>query len=82
MDKHHRASNQHGYPVLDWPGNHDAFEHLDHHPLEGERQDVELYLCGLPGTRRTITLRTLIQQLCASGDSSKIHITDGDLYSY
>ena len=60
---HHRASNQHGYPMLDRLGNHDPFKYLDHHPLEGERQDVELYLCGFPGTRRTLTLRTLIQHL-------------------
>ena len=60
---HPRTRFKHGYPLLDWSGNHDPVEYLDHHPLEGERQDVELYLSGLPGTRRTITFRTLILQL-------------------
>ena len=60
---HPRTCFKHGYPLLDWSGNHDPFEYLDHHPLEGERQDVELYLSGLPSTRRTITFRTLILQL-------------------
>ena len=58
-----RTRFKHGYPLLDWSGNHDPIEYLDHHPLEGERQDVELYLSGLPSTRRTITFRTLILQL-------------------
>ena len=42
------------------PDHHGRTEHMDYHPLEGERQDVELYFCSLPSTRRTLTLRSLL----------------------
>ena len=59
---HSGADTSHEHPRMDWPGYHDTFEYLDNHPLEGERQDVELHLCSLPGACRTLTLWTIIQQ--------------------
>ena len=57
---HSGARIKHEHPHLDRPWYHDTFEHLDHHPLEGERQDIQLYLCRLFSARRTVTLRTII----------------------
>ena len=54
---------EYGHPRLDRPRYHDPFEHLDHHPLEGERQDLELHLRRLLSARRTITFRTLVLRL-------------------
>ena len=53
------ACYSHGHSTLDRFRNHDSLEHLDHYPLERERQDVELYLCGLPRIGRTLPLRII-----------------------